>query len=371
MPLQGEAARKTYVGHVEIADSVWIARHEILGENCIQKTYAPAGREDAIAFAEPRLLNDLVHPHITPIREAQFDPHRIGHVTIVMPVYAGGSVHVAMQVDSHRFSIGAVISVVQDVASALAYLHTTKQYLHRDLKPKNVLLDRSRRVGFLADFGSAALLDPSTRTTAAVRTTALYQAPELGRTGQMGPPADVYGLGLTAFEMLNGLLPYAMLDPADIDRRVNRGRRSLPDRTFAFAAFAPHVPDALRRLVRRTLDVDPDRRPTAAELLRSLRALRCVDWRHDGGDGLDGEWSGRWPPGRRPEKQIDLRLTSSVLKAGRSRNQRRLQADYRSATSAGWRTAGIGPCTVEAQDSAAVSAFFSAVDAHLAKRWPA
>jgi eukaryotic-like serine/threonine-protein kinase len=370
MALFGEAARKTYVNHTEIADSVWIARHEILGENCIQKTYAPAGREDAIAFAEPRILNDLDHPHITPLREAQFDPHRAGHVTIVMPVYAGGSVHAAMTAGNVRFSIGAVVAVVADIADALAYLHTTKGFLHRDLKPKNVLLDASRRVGFLADFGSAAVLDPSTGTAPAVRTTALYQAPELGRTGRMGPPADVYGLAFTAFEMMNGLLPYASLDAADVDRRINAGRRSLPDRAFAPGAFAPHVPDALGRLVRKALATNPEERPTAAGLLRSLRALKCIDWHHATGDGLDGLWEGRWPPRRRVDRQIDVRVTSFVLRAGPSRNQRRLAADYRSATSGGWRSVGIGPATVGAQDAAAVSMFFSAVDAHVAKRWP-
>ena len=39
MPLRGEAERKTYTIQTEIADSVWIARHAILGENCVQKTY--------------------------------------------------------------------------------------------------------------------------------------------------------------------------------------------------------------------------------------------------------------------------------------------------------------------------------------------
>lgn len=39
MPLHGEAERKTYIRHVAIAKGVWIARHDILGENCVQKTY--------------------------------------------------------------------------------------------------------------------------------------------------------------------------------------------------------------------------------------------------------------------------------------------------------------------------------------------
>jgi serine/threonine protein kinase len=371
MPLRGEAERKTYAGHREIATGVWVAYHEILDEIFVQKTYEPAGREDAVAFAEPRLLNEIEHPHITPLREAQFDPQRRGHVTIVMPVYMGGSIHGALEGDGHRFSVGVGIGILQNAADALVYLHATRGYVHRDIKPKNILLDRDRTEGFLADFGSAAVLDSSAGTAATVRTTPLYQAPEAARTGRVGPSADIYALGLTAFEMFNGLFPYARLDAAEVDKRVNQGHRALPDRMLAPAAFSPHVPRTLRQLIRRMIDADPQRRPTAPELLRQLRALRCIDWRHNVGSGLDGEWSGRWPPRSRPEQQTELCVRSAILQSGADRGRRRLIARYRSATSGGWRTVGIGPKTVEAQDAAAVSAFFNAIDAHIAKRWPA
>lgn len=374
MPLQGEAThRPTYTGHRPLPGvrGVWIAKHEILGENCIQKTYEPTGREDAVAFAEPRLLNELDHKHITPLREAQFDPDRPGHVTLVMRVYEGGSVKAAMEA-GHRFSAGDVIGIIGDIADALAYLHVKKGIVHRDVKPGNGLLDGDRRTGYLSDFGSAARVDSGLGTSAAIRSTALYQAPEVARTGRYGPPADIYALGLTAFEMLNGLFPYGALDAAEIDRRVNSGRRALPDRMLAPAVFVPCIPARLVRLVRRMIDIDPSKRPgTAAEALGDLRSLKCVDWYHAGGEGLDGEWSGRWPPRRRQEEQIELKVASTILRGGASRGSRRLAADYRSATSGGWRTVGLGPVTIDAQDAAAVSAFFNAVDAAVAKRWPA
>jgi eukaryotic-like serine/threonine-protein kinase len=370
MPLHGEAAQKTYSITDVVARGVWISYHAILGEHCIQKTYEPPGREDAIAFAEPRLLNELDHQHITPLREAQFDPDRPGHVTIVMRLYEGGSIYSALDAGC-RFSISNVIVVMQHIADALAYLHTTKRYVHRDIKPKNILLDRDRRVGYLADFGSAAVLDDGLEDAGAARTTPLYQAPEAASTGRVGPQADIYALGLTAFEMLNGLFPYDELDPAEIDKRVNRGHRALPGRMLAADEFAPHVPAPLCRLVRRMIDVDPARRPSAGEVLRQLRDLRCVDWRHSTGDGLDGEWSGLWPPRRRPEDQIQIRLTSAILRAGTNCGRRRLSADYLSKTSSGWRTVGVAPQTVDVQDAAAVSAFFKAVDAQVARRWPA
>jgi eukaryotic-like serine/threonine-protein kinase len=331
MAIRGEARQKTYRGFQAIAKGIVVAHHEILGENCIQKTYEPAGRDDAIAFAEPRLLNELDHRYITPIREAQYDPDRPGCVTIVMRVYDGGSIYDTITKTGYRFSTGTAMTVIQHTAEALAYLHGEKGYVHRDVKPKNILLDGDRTTAFLADFGSAARLDPDTRTAALVSTTALYQAPEGSRTGRIGPAADVYAVGLTAFETLNGLFPYETLDPGALDARINRGQRALPERMLAPSAFAPHVPDALRTLVRQSYQADPAKRPTAAELVRRLRDLKCVDWLHADGAGVDGEWTGWWPPGRRSDKQIELRLTSKVLAGGAHRGWRRLTADYKSA----------------------------------------
>lgn len=190
MSRTGPAPRPTYTPRAQITSGVRVAHHEILGEECVQKTYIPEGRDDAIAFAEPRLLNELDHPYITPLRDAQFAPDRPGHVTIIMRVYWGSSIHAAIEGDGHRFSVGTAIGILQNIADALVYLHNTKQYVHRDIKPKNILLDRDRRTGFLADFGSAARLETD-GTATAVRTTDLYQAPEAARTGRVGPPADI------------------------------------------------------------------------------------------------------------------------------------------------------------------------------------
>lgn len=371
MPLHGEAAQKTYQGIRPLTRGIVVAHHAILGEDCIQKTYEPSGRQDAVAFAEPRLLNELNHRYITPMREAQFDPDRPGCVTIVMRVYRGGSIHDAITSAHKRFSTGTAMDVIQHAAEALGYLHDEKRYVHRDVKPKNILLDENYATGFLADFGSAAALDPATGTGAAVRTTALYQAPEAGQTGRIGPPADIFALGLTAFETLNGLFPYDTLKMDQIDARINQGRRALPERMLSPSAFAPHIPEALRTLVRQTFQTNPQARPTAAELVRRLRNLKCVDWQHADGNDLDGVWSGLWPPSRRLEQQIELRVTSTVLRAGPHRGRRRLAADYKSARTGSWRTVGVGSETVDAQEAAAVSAFFSAIDAHVANRWPA
>jgi len=118
-------------------------------------------------------------------------------------------------------------------------------------------------------------MDSSSRTTAAVRTTALYQPPEAALVGRLGPNSDIYCLGLTTFELVNGLLPYASLDAAEVDRRINQGKRALPDRMLQPQVFAPHVPNRLVRPIRKTVETASGHRiQTASELARKLPLKR-------------------------------------------------------------------------------------------------
>lgn len=89
------------------------------------------GREDALAFIEPRLLRELKHQHIVEIIDAQPDGDRREFVTMVMPEYVGGDLlHVIA--DGRQLSVGQAIEWAIQIATALDYLHTVKGYLHRD-----------------------------------------------------------------------------------------------------------------------------------------------------------------------------------------------------------------------------------------------
>jgi hypothetical protein len=67
---------------------------------------------------------------------------------------------------------------------------------------------------------------------------------------RVGVSSDIDGAGMTLFEMLNGPLPYAELDPDKLDRRVTRGLTALPRGALV---FEPHVPEQLPRVVRKAM----------------------------------------------------------------------------------------------------------------------
>ena len=152
----------------------------------------------------------------------------------------------------------AVARMGADLATALASVHAGG-FVHRDVKPGNVLLERGVRPR-LADFGIARALDGATATTAgAVVGTAAYMAPEQVRGRPVGPAADVYALGLVLLEALTGRREYPGAPIESAIARLNR---------------PPAVPAGLPGPLAAALDAmtrtDPGRRPAAARAAELL-----------------------------------------------------------------------------------------------------
>ena len=370
-PLRGERSdRATYriVDRLSsgLGDDVFLAHHEIFDGRVVQKTVFMHGLEDALASNEPAFLNRLDHPRIVPVREAQWDPGEDRAITFVMPYLAGGSVHDAL-LEGYRFSIHWSIGIAIDALDALAYVHREFRALHRDTKPGNVLLDEHRRHGYLGDFGSAAVVN-SAGETAAVLGTNVYRPPESRLTGRVGIDADIYGIGMMLFEMLSGRLPWEEFDLAVVEARLQRGLRAVPDTALQ---FQPHVPERLRRCVRKAIHRDPGQRYGSAErFIVALRKVRCIDWRHADGDSVEGVWFGTWPPHLRPELRTEYRVVTRLLQAGRDRGRIRVEADYRKPRATSWRQAAPD-ATAEAGDLRALSGYFEQVEASAAQRSPA
>jgi serine/threonine protein kinase len=94
--------------------------------------------------------------------------------------------------------------------------------------------------------------------------TPLYAAPEAQLRTHVGPAADRYSLGVILFHMLSGVPPFQGETPFEI---LNRHRTDLPP---DLGDLRPETPPALRRLVSRLLDKEPDQRPEDSEILRIL-----------------------------------------------------------------------------------------------------
>ena len=133
---------------------------------------------------------------------------------MAMRLVTGGSL--ADRVRRGPLSPREVAALLRDVAGALDYAHA-RGVVHRDVKPANVLLDEAGR-GYLADFGVARMLEGSAVTTATgmIQGTPSYMAPEQAMGEKVDRLADVYALGVVAFECLTGRVPYTGTTPVAI-----------------------------------------------------------------------------------------------------------------------------------------------------------
>lgn len=153
--------------------------------------------------------------------------------------------------------------LLRTVAEAVEYAHRLG-VLHLDLKPGNVLLDEGGEP-MVADFGLARRLEETLAGGDEISGTPSYMAPEQATAGQVGVGTDVYALGATLFEALNGRPPF----------RGASARETLEQVVFAALPapreFAPGVPADLRAICLRCLRKNPaERYPSARALAEDL-----------------------------------------------------------------------------------------------------
>ncbi len=150
---------------------------------------------------EIQTQRSLVHPHILPI---------LGHGEVsdwaymVMPYIVGGTLNDLLE--QGPLTLERTGTLLTQIASALDFAHA-HGYIHRDLKPGNILLDEEGRA-YLADFGLAKNDEQDSLTrTGYLMGTPEYMAPEL-TTRLPTPSCDIYSMGILTFQMLTGEPPF-------------------------------------------------------------------------------------------------------------------------------------------------------------------
>lgn len=153
---------------------------------------------------EMRTLARLNHPSLVTVFDAGTD-EQTQQPYLVMALVEGATL--ADQLRAGAIAPERTAEIGAAVADALAYVHG-QGLVHRDIKPANVLISNAGRV-FLADFGIARLVDSAHVTQAGdVLGTPSFFAPEQVSGEPVGPPADVYALGLVLLECLTGRREY-------------------------------------------------------------------------------------------------------------------------------------------------------------------
>jgi serine/threonine protein kinase len=211
---------------------------------------------------EARTIARLQHPHILPLYDYGTEDDIL---YLVMALMDGGSLSERIR-RRGAMSPTEVETILNPVASALDYAHR-QGFIHRDIKPDNILLDRE---GFaaLADFGIVKMLETGSGLTATggLMGTPAYMSPEQGQGLEVDSRSDVYSLGVVVFEMLAGKPPYQADTPMQlVFKQINA---PIPE----LSSVRPGLPAALDEVMHRALAKDPDMRyQTATALLHDFR----------------------------------------------------------------------------------------------------
>jgi hypothetical protein len=156
-------------------------------------------------------------------------------------------------------------AILRQLASALDFAHT-HGIVHRDIKPANVIIEHSGRVK-LMDFGIAKTRAEAQKDDEDIVGTAEYMSPEQALGRKLDGRSDIYSVGVMAYEMLTGRLPFDSPDPYEILRMHVRDPVPSPK------ALNPRVPDDLDNLVKKATAKRPeDRFQTGREMVDFLSA---------------------------------------------------------------------------------------------------
>ncbi len=216
---------------------------------------------------EVRIAANLSHPHILPLYDSG---EADGFLFYVMPYVEGESLREKLDREG-ELPIPEATRILKEIADALAYAHD-HGVVHRDIKPDNVML--SGRHALVMDFGVAKAVSEATgqqkiTTAGVVLGTPAYMSPEQAAADpHVDHRADIYALGVMAYEMLAGRPPFMGTTQQQI---LAAHLTATPD---PLSIYRITVPPDLADLVMRCLEKRPaDRWQTAEELLEPLEAM--------------------------------------------------------------------------------------------------
>lgn len=267
----GDLVDRRYRLEAPIADggmsTVYLATDTRLDRHVALKLLSPTLAGDSSFVSrlelEAKSVARLSHPGVVQVFDHGFDD---GHAFLVMELVPGGTLREILD-ERGPMPAHVVMSVLRPMLGALAEAHGNG-LIHRDIKPENILVSTNNSVK-LADFGLVRAVAESRSTSQnVVMGTAAYLAPEQIATGDTDPRSDLYSLGIVAFELLTGRVPFQGDSP--VATAYQRLERPVPPPSTLVSGIPEDLDDLIVHATERNLDA---RISSAREFLQRVEEV--------------------------------------------------------------------------------------------------
>ncbi|MFM8283227.1 MAG: serine/threonine-protein kinase [Planctomycetaceae bacterium] len=252
---------------------VWSAKDTVAGRQVAVKILQASFADDRVERRqlehEMRVGREFDHPGVIRVdRLAIYE----GFPCLVMELFPHPNLRRLVTARQHRLH-ARLPTILVGIAEALAHMHA-RGWVHRDVKPANVLANRAAEVKVI-DFAIAAkppgALGRLVWRRKQPQGTPSYMAPEQIRGQAPDPRSDVYSLGCMAFELLGGHTPFTGSNTHELLTR------HLYTAAPGVEPSNSNVTAAASKLIRQMMAKKPAERPTAADVARQIRQIRLFE----------------------------------------------------------------------------------------------
>ncbi|XP_043965423.1 striated muscle preferentially expressed protein kinase-like isoform X6 [Gambusia affinis] len=202
---------------------------------------------------EYEILKSLHNEKVMALHEAYITPRYL----VLVAEYCTGKELLFSLTDRFRYSEDDVVGYLVQILQAVEYLHS-RRVLHLDLRPENILVTNLNVVR-IVDFGSAQSFNPLNLEPQGTRAGTLeYMAPEMVKGEVVGPPADIWTVGVVTYIMLSGRLPFEDKDRRQVESKILMAK-------FDPSKLYPNVSQSASVFLKKMLSSYPWARPTTRD----------------------------------------------------------------------------------------------------------
>uniref|UniRef100_UPI003AAF8DBE striated muscle preferentially expressed protein kinase n=1 Tax=Centroberyx gerrardi TaxID=166262 RepID=UPI003AAF8DBE len=197
-------------------------RENATGNLFMAKIVPYEGDNKQSVLQEYDILKSLHHDKIMALHEAYVTPR---YLVLISECCSGKELLYSL-IDRFRYSEDDVVAYIVQILQGLDYLHT-RRILHLDIKPENIIVTYMNVIKII-DFGSAQNFNPLfLKQFSPPIGTLEYMSPEMLKGDVVGPPADIWSIGVLTFIMLSGRSPFLENDPQETEARIHAAKFDL------------------------------------------------------------------------------------------------------------------------------------------------